>query len=156
MAGLAGGFSLPRFGGASTRDGFKIELKGLSDLVKKLDGRVRRMEQSALRNAVKAFAEPIRADCERRARALISPRIVIGMDIKVRGSTATVKVGPIGEFFWLFFWEYGYNIRGTRKGPSLGFISARPTLRPAYDTKKEQGLAAMDKILYDAFTLEAA
>ena len=135
--------------------GFIVELKGLDKMIKTLDRRVLRMEQSILRQAVNAFAEPIREAAQRGARALISPRIVIGTNIRIRGTTAFVKVGPIGEFFWLFFWEYGYHIRATRKGPSITFISAKPTFRAAYDANKENGLAAMEKILFDAFSDEA-
>lgn len=134
-----------------SRDGFKLELKGLSDLTRKLEGRIRRMEQGILRKACKAFAEPIRADAERRARALISPRIEIGVEIKIRGDAATVKIGPRGDYFYLFFFEYGYWIRTKRKGPKIRWVNPRPTMRPAYDAHREEGLAAMEKILLDAF-----
>lgn len=135
-------------------DGFRMELTGVSALVKKLDGRLRRMEQSILRKAVVAFAEPIRADTERRARALVSPKIEIKTEVRIRGTTANVKIGPPGEFFWLFFFEYGYWIRKTRKGPVITWVNPRPSMRPAYDAHKEAGLAAMEKILFDAFAPE--
>lgn len=116
----------------------------------KLENRVRRMEQGILRRACQAFAEPIRADAERRARAFISPRVQVKTDIRIRGSAATVKIGPTNDFFFLFFFEYGYWIRKERKGSPITFVSARPTMRPAYDAHKEEGLRAMEKILFDA------
>jgi hypothetical protein len=152
MAGIAGGFNPtfnPRF--ATERgDGFKLELKGLADLTRKLDRRIVRLQQSVLRQACQAFAEPIRADAERRARALVSPRVQIKTEIRIRGDSANVKIGPVGEFFYLFFFEYGYHIRATRKGPSIHFVPPRPTMRPAYDAHREEGLRAMEKILFDA------
>lgn len=145
--------------------GFDVKLEGLSALTRKLENRIRRMEQDILRKALTAFAEPIRAAAERNARAAISPTVSIAVEIKMRGSSGTVKIGPLvnpgkkftGPFrdaFWLFFFEYGYWIRKTRKGPAISFVSARPTMRPAYDAHKEEGLRAMEKILLDALSEE--
>ena len=148
-------FTMPKIGG-NPRDGFKVELKGLADLTRKLEGRVRRMEQSILRQACLAFAEPIRADAERRARAQVSPRVQIKTDVRIRGSSANVKIGPVGEFFYLFFFEYGYYIRHTVKGPKLKYIGPKRMVTPAYDAHKEEGLRAFETIMYDAFSQEVA
>ena len=152
---MAVAFQMPKFGG-NPRDGFKLELKGLSDLTKKLEGRVRRMEQSILRKACIAFGEPIRADMERRARAQVSPRVVIRTDVRIRGSFANVKIGPIGEFFYLFFFEYGYYIRATVKGPKLKYIGPKATARPAYDAHWREGMKAFEEIMYDGFSQDTA
>lgn len=141
-------------GFSSTNTGFSIELKGLDQLIRGMNRKILRMEQSILRKAVQAFAEPIRADIERRARAAVSPRVQIKTEIRIRGSSASVKIGPVGEFFWLFFWEYGYWIRLERKGAKIKWMPPRPSVVPAYEAYKEMGLAAMEKILVDAFSEE--
>ena len=157
MAGFNLNLSSSRlFSRPASRSGFALELKGLDKMIRSLDRRVLRMQQSILRQAVNAFAEPIRADAERRARSLVSPRVQIKTEIRIRGTTANVRIGPTGEFFYLFFFEYGYFIRATRKGPAITHVAARPMLRPAYDAHKEEGLKAMEKILFDAFAAEGA
>ena len=155
-------------GGKGSRSGFDVKFSGVKEMLAKLNRQVTRMEQNYLRKALEAFAEPIRAEAQRRARALIAPYIEIGMSIKIRGTRGSVLIGPVvygkentkglrklhtvgKDAFWLFFFEYGYHIRRTHKGPSLRFVGARPTMRPAYDARKEEGLAAMGKILFDAF-----
>lgn len=155
-------------GGKGSRSGFSVELMGLKQMTDRLHRQLLRMEQSYLRKALEAFAEPIRADAQARARAQIAPYIEIGMSVRVRGTTGSVLIGPVvygkekstgkkafvgprKDAFWLFFFEYGFHIRHTRKGPSLRWIPARPTMRPAYDAHKDAGLEAMGKILFDAF-----
>lgn len=160
MAGL--GFNPTNRG----RVGFDVKLEGLDKLTRSLQNRIRRMEQTILRKALMAFAEPIRAAAERNARAAISPTVQIAIEIKMKGSGGTVKIGPlvspgkkfVGPFrdaFWLFFFEYGYWIRNTPKGPGIRFVSARPTMRPAYEAFKEEGLKAMEKVLMDELGQEA-
>lgn len=162
-----------------SRSGFQVEIKGLSDLTKKLERNIRRMEQGILRKAVNAFAEPIRADAQRRARSAFArnsapadqlkralfpdlpesalfkssggSQVEIGTNIRIRGTTADVKVGPLNEYFWLFFFEYGYWIRAERKGRPITWVAPRPTMRPAYEANKERGLKAMEEILFEAY-----
>lgn len=164
--------SLPA-GGRGSQSGFTVDIKGLKQMTDRMHRQLLRMEQNHLRRALEAFAEPIRADAQRRARAMIAPYIEIGMSIRVRGTRGSVLIGPVvfgkqktkgrnaisgpgKDAFWLFFWEYGYHIRHTKKGPALKWIAARPTMRPAYDARKDEGLEAMGKILFDAFGTEGA
>jgi hypothetical protein len=139
---------------------FKLELKGLQDLNRKLEGRIRRLEQSILRKALLAFGEPIRIRAEQLARATISPRLKVVTTVKIRGSTGTVKIGPSTEVFDVsptgrsvthanigYWFEFGYDIRHTPKGPSLAHVGSRPTLTPAYQAAKEQGLAAFEQVI---------
>lgn len=161
MAGISGGFN--PFAQQTTRQGpgragFSVEFKGLKEMTQKLHRQLLRMEQKYLRQACEAFAEPIRADAERRAR-IISPQVKIGVNIRIRGTTAQVKIGPTKDFFWLFFFEYGWWRRKGRKGQPITWSPKAEsrlrgpvaTMRPAYDARKEEGLAAMEKILFEAF-----
>lgn len=148
---------------------FKLELKGLQDLNRKLEGRIRRLEQSILRKALLAFAEPIRIHAERIARATISPRLKVIATTKLRGSTGIVKIGPSNEVFETspsgrsvthanigYWFEFGYEIRHTAKGPSLAHVGARPTLTPAYQAAKAQGLAAFEQVIRENLEQEVA
>lgn len=147
----------------------KLELKGMAELNRKLEGRIRRLEQSILRKALQAFAEPIRIHAERIAHSTISPRLKIISDIKLRGSSGTVRIGPSTETFDTspsgrsvshanigYWFEFGYEIRHTPKGPSLAHVGARPTLTPAYQAAKEQGLAAFEQVIRDNLEQEIA
>jgi len=138
----------------------KAELKGLADLTRKLQGRIRRLEQSVLRKALQAYAEPIRAHAEQLARANISPRMKIITKIKIRGSTGWVGIGPSKEVFDAdestatfanigYWFEFGYEIRATRKGPSLHHVGAKPFLTPAWQAQKERALAAFEQVMRD-------
>ena len=147
----------------------KLELKGLDDLRRKLEGKLRRLEQSILRKALQAFAEPIRAHAERLARSLISPRMNIVTKIKIRGSVGTVFIGPSTDIFETspsgrsvshanvgYWFEFGYDIRHSKKGPSLRHVGARPTLTPAYQAQKETGLAAFEAVMREALEEQVA
>lgn len=146
----------------------KLELKGMQELNRKLEGRIRRLEQSILRKALQAFAEPIRLAAERIAHTTISPRLKVVSSIKLRGSSGTVRVGPSTETFATdptsgrsvssanigYWFEFGYEIRHTPKGPSLHHVGARPTLTPAYQQAKEQGLAAFEQVIRENLEAE--
>jgi hypothetical protein len=148
---------------------FKLELKGLQDLNRKLEGRIRRLEQSVLRKALLAFGEPIRAHAEQLARATISPRMKVVITTKMRGSTGTVKIGPSTEVFETsptgrsvthanigYWFEFGYDIRHKPKGPALAHVGSCPTLTPAYQAAKEQGLAAFEQVIRENLEQEVA
>src|SRR5689334_18384943 len=147
----------------------KLELKGLSDLTRKMENKIRRLEQSVLRRALQAFAEPIRASAERLAQTLISRRIKVITSIKIRGSAGTVRIGPSTEIFETsptgrsitmanvaYWFEFGYDIRHKAKGPALRHVGARPSLTPAYQSQKEAGLAAFEQVMRDALEEEVA
>jgi hypothetical protein len=147
----------------------KLELKGLQDLNRKLEGRIRRLEQSVLRKALQAFGEPIRAHAERLARTLISPRMKVVTTTKLRGSTGIVKIGPSTETFEVksngqsvshanigYWFEFGYDIRHTAKGPSLRHVGSRPSMTPAYEAEKAAGLAAFETVIRDNLEQEVA
>lgn len=139
---------------------FKLELKGLDALTRKLQNRIRRLEQSVLRRALQAFAEPIRAAGERYARTAISPRMKVVTSIKIRGSSGTVKIGPSTETFATspsgrsvshanigYWFEFGYDLRAVPKGPSLRHVGARPSMTPAYQGQKETALQAFEAVI---------
>lgn len=148
--------------------GVTLEVKGMSDMMRKLNARLRRLEQNVMRKALEAFAEPIRADGERWARSLISPRLKFVIKTKMRGEGGTVYIGPSTEVFATdpksgrsishanvaYWFEFGYDIRRIRRGPALVHVGARPSLTPAYLAKKEEGLAAMEQVLRDALEQE--
>jgi len=147
----------------------KLQLKGLQDLNRKLEGRIRRLEQSILRKALLAFGEPIRAHAERLARALISPRMKVVTSVKLRGSTGTVRIGPFREVFETspsgksithanvgYWFEFGYDIRSKPKGPALRHVGSRPSMTPAYEAEKAAGLAAFETIIRDNLEQDVA
>jgi hypothetical protein len=143
----------------------KLELKGLQDVNRKLEGRIRRLEQSVLRKALLAFAEPVRAQGERLARTNISPRIKVVTTTKMRGSSGTVKVGPSTEVFdtdangrsvtmanVAYWWEFGFKLlgppyRSQKGGPVIQHFGARPSMTPAYESQKGPGLAAFEQVI---------
>lgn len=153
---------------------FQIELKGLQDLNRKLEGRIRRLEQSILRKALLAFADPVRAQGERLARTLISPRLKVVTSVKMRGSTGTVKIGPSTEVFdtdrngrsvthanVAYWWEFGFKLLGPpyhskRGGPVIQHFGARPSMTPAFESQKGPGLAAFEQIIRDNLESEVA
>lgn len=148
---------------------FRLELKGLQALNRKLEARIRRLEQSILRKALLAFGEPIRQHAERLARATISPRLKVVITTKIRGSTGIVKIGPSRETFETspsgksishanvgYWFEFGYAIRSTPKGPALAHVGARPTMTPAYLAAKAQGLAAFEQVIRENLEQEVA
>lgn len=143
----------------------KVEVKGLADMTRKLQAKVRRLEQSILRKALQAYAEPIRAATERLARVEISPRMKIVTNIKLRGSSGTVRIGPSTEIFpggkvshakIAYWFEFGYDIRAERKGPSLAHVGSRPSLTPAYQSNKAAAMDAFQTVLRDALEKDIA
>lgn len=143
----------------------KLELKGLQDLNRKLEGRIRRLEQSVLRKALQAFAAPVQAHGERLARTLISPRLKVVTTTRLRGSSGTVKIGPSTEVFdtdangrsvthanIAYWWEFGFKLlgppyRSQRGGPVIQHFGARPSMTPAFESQKGPGLAAFEQVM---------
>lgn len=149
--------------------GFEIEIKGMDQMIGKLNARIRRLEQSILRKALQAFAEPIRTAAEAHARTLISPRLKLVTQIRLRGSGGTVRIGPSTDIFDTsptgrqvshanigYWFEFGYDIRKVRKGPSLAHVGARPFLTPAYESQKDAALAAFETVMRNALEEEVA
>lgn len=152
----------------------KLELKGLQDLNRKLEGRIRRLEQSILRKALLAFAAPVQAHGERLARTLISPRLKVVTSVKMRGSSGTVKIGPSTEIFDTdangrsvtmanvsYWWEFGFKLlgppyRSQRGGPVIQHFGARPTMTPAFESQKGPGLAAFEQVMRENLERDVA
>jgi len=147
----------------------KVSITGLPELVRKVDGKFRRLQQKILREALTAFAEPIRQNAEQLARTLISPRIEVVTRVKMRGTGGTVVVGPSTKVFEVkkngrsitsanvaYWFEFGYDIRSKPKGPSLKHVGARPSLTPAYAANKERALQIFEDTLRNALEAEAA
>lgn len=118
-----------------------------SDLAGRLNALPGALSQTLLTAALKASAEPMRDrmaeqapraehEINRPARAPghLADHIVISATRKVDGETlgegqAAVAIGPAGAYWWGIFSELG-----TRHE------SARPFVRPAYDTTQDQCL----------------
>lgn len=148
---------------------FQIEVRGLDQMIGKMNAKIRRLEQSILRKALQAFAEPIRAAAEAHARTLISPRLKVVSQIRLRGSGGTVRIGPSNDTFEVtpagrtvtsamigYWFEFGYDIRAVRKGPALAHVGARPFLTPAYESQKATALAAFEEVMRNALEEEIA
>ena len=137
----------------------KVEIKGLEKVARNLEARIRRFEQSTMRQAFQAAAAPIRDHAERLGRTLISPRLEYVDQIKTRGSSGTLKVGPSTQPFseeygktvthaMIGYWfEFGYEIRHTPKGPSLRHVGARPTMTPAWEAQKDNAVEAFVAVM---------
>lgn len=155
---------------------FKLELKGMDQLARRLEAKIRRLEQTVLRQALVAFAEPIRAEGERLARSQISSKINFVIKTKMRGSSGQVFIGPsvdpfpgaeettgktVSQANIAYWFEFGYNILQppyhSQKGAAVFMhVGARPSLTPAFLARKETALAAMEKVLKDALEQEIA
>lgn len=144
-----------------------LKVQGLADMTRKLTNKIRRLEQRVMREALQEFAEPIRRNAEQLARSLISSRIKVVTQIRLRGTGGTVKIGPSTETFEVkpngqtitsanvaYWFEFGYDIRAKKKGPSLKHVGARPSLTPAYHANKDAALAAFENKMRAALEAE--
>jgi hypothetical protein len=75
---------------------FRVELKGLADLQRKLEGKIRRLEQRTIREAQQAFADPIAYRYEGLVHTEI-PKLKVVTNIKIRGAVGWVRIGPSND-----------------------------------------------------------
>lgn len=126
-------------------------------IIRELEGLGDRVATKYLRNGVRAGAAVVRD----RAKELAAddPQLKRALTIKARryrrgtpgGPTASVgyRKGSVGRrrAHWR---EFGTAVRMTRAGVSRGRVTARPVLRPAYDTTREQVYVAIyDRVRRD-------
>ena len=111
-----------------------VEVTGLKELDRKLKQLEPKLAKKALRKAVSAAAEPIRKEARRLAprRTGFLARNII-KSVKRRGSIVLAKIGTSKDAFYGLFVEFG-----TETG-----TTAKPFLRPAFDTQKNRALAVM-------------
>lgn len=125
-----------------------MTLQGGTDVVHRLQQLPEALSVKVQRDALRVGAEPMRASAQALApRGTIPPHIheniVIGPAKKglddVSDDNVTVEVGPERKFFYGYFLEYG-----TVK------MSARPFMRPAFDTQAPASLAVIGRELWAA------
>jgi len=116
--------------------GFRVRVKvtGAEEVVRRLNLMADKAEE-AVEAAAMAGAEVVRADAQKRAPRGDTERLAEGMTAElegVKGTKATVRIGPDKEAFYGLFHEVG-----TKKMP------ARPFLRPALDERKAEAEKAV-------------
>jgi HK97 gp10 family phage protein len=119
-----------------------VRIDGLKELeasLKKMGTQLNREMQPALEAAGRLVA-----DEAKRLAPEDSGTLKESIDIQrttIKRNEISVDVGPGKKAFYSMWVEFGHNIiRGTSKATRkmLGKAQARPYLRPAYDTKKEE------------------
>lgn len=118
-----------------------VEVIGADTLLRKLRQLEDAVAGDALEQAVKAGAEPIRADASQRAprrTGKLAGSIIVEPDEKGK-TQASVKIGPEKDAFYGLFHEFG-----TSK------MAANPFLRPAMDEQKDAAVAAVRRELQKA------
>ncbi len=127
---------------------FKVE--GFKELMEELDTLCTPgVQKKLVQNSVKEAAKPVKAEAERN---LGRGKGYIGVGIpKRRGwgadTIAAIGIGLLKKHWKLVFTEYGTIERFTKKGARRGKIIARPFVRPALDSKKNEALERMKKYL---------
>lgn len=148
-----------------------IEINGLSDLAKNLESFSDRIAKNILTGGVRAGANVIRNDA--RVRAAVAEKVIIkkfkGQNVSVQPGfmkkkiaswksrnkqyAVTVNVGVAGykdRFAKLFPFWWRFLEFGTSK------MSAKPFLRPAFDSKKKEAVERMRDYLSSRIDKEAS
>ena len=137
----------------------QMELKGFDELDRKLHELPGKVGKKALADSTKAGGKVIRDEAERRlgfSKKHLSMRTKSSMD-----GTAETKVIPRKDKWYLRLIEFGTSpIRKVKKkkvlysaklgkffGKDVKGLSARPFMRPAFDSKKEEAVRAMGDVL---------
>jgi hypothetical protein len=148
---------------------FKVELKGLADLQRKLEGKIRRLEQRTIREAQQAFADPIAQRYEQMIHQKF-PKLKVVTNIKIRGSVGWIRIGASAEPYiakvankirrlthgQIAYWfERGFNIlappyRSKKGGAIWRSVGADPILERTWESQKQIGLDAFEKVMRDA------
>lgn len=107
------------------------------------------VQKKLVQNSVKEAARPVKAEAERN---LGRGKGYIGVGIpKRRGwgadTVAAIGIGLVKKHWKLIFTEYGTIERYTKRGARRGKITAKPFVRPALDSKKNEALERMRKYL---------
>lgn len=120
---------------------FTVKVHGFSDLAKRLAELPHAVSHNVQVKALRVGAEPIRAEASRLAprggqgyphladNIVISAPTIAALERAGQFEQAVVFVGPSTRHFYGYFLEYG-----TR------FMSARPFMRPAFDTQAQTSL----------------
>lgn len=116
--------------------GFK--LKGVNEMVKKLESKGRNVER-VKGEALRAGGEVIRTAMAKRApRSTLNKKHMADNIIvsEVKSKTNKVEIGPVRDFFYAYFLEFG-----TRK------MAARPFAFPAFEESKNGALKAIADVI---------
>lgn len=142
---------------------FSVEVKGLSEMISKLDRKIRRLEQRELRKALAEAAKPILNQYQASLNK-ISPDLNATIDIRMRGHGGTVRVGPAGNDVFrikarkgwtvtsamIGYWrELGYDIlqrpyHSIRGNPVWRHIGADAMLTRAYEAQKDNAVKILE------------
>lgn len=142
---------------------FSVEIKGLSEMLGKLDRKIRRLEQRAARDALVKAAQPILNQYQASLNK-ISPDLNATIEVRMRGHGGTVKVGPAKNDVFriksgsgrtvtsamIGYWrEFGYDILqrpyySIRGAPVWRHIGANPMLTRAYEAQKDNAVKIME------------
>lgn len=124
-----------------------LRFEGGAEIARKLNALPAKVSRQAQLDALKAAAEPIRAEMQANAPVDIASRhqdqLYESMNIStVRASgdqSAEIAVGPSKRAFWGLFQEYG-----------TARHSAQPFARPAFDRHRGTALTLIRQRLWDA------
>ena len=93
-----------------------------------------------IESGIEKFANELKEEIERRAP--VSP---IQKPVKIKNSIIAVKsgfnewtVGVKRDAFWAYFVEFGHAIKREKRGKVLGYVQARPFVRPAFESFKKR------------------
>lgn len=145
---------------------FNIEVKGLSEMIGKLDRKIKRLEQRELRKALAEGAKPI-LDQYQASLNKISPDLNATVYIRMSGHGGTVKVGPANNDVFrikarkgwtvtsamIGYWrEFGYDIlerpyHSIRGNPVWRHKKADPMLTRAYEAQKDNAVTRMEDVM---------
>lgn len=109
---------------------FRVSVEGGEELARKLATLSEQMAGGELAVATRLGAEVVAEEAAQRAPRGRTGKLARSMTTKVKKITptrATVLAGPSSEGFYGRFLEFGTS-----------YIKARPFLRPAFDTKKDE------------------
>jgi HK97 gp10 family phage protein len=127
-----------------------LKLTGMEDLAKRLRALPEAVTKQVLREALKKAAEPMRAKMAVLAPVgPEAPHLASSMRIspgKAEETTGVaVLVGPSRDFFYGRFLEYGTK-----------HMSARPFMRPAFDSEAQTALDTLGRELWYAISRGAS
>jgi hypothetical protein len=129
---------------------FEIQAEGFSELMEQFDAFCSpKLQIKLVQNSVREAARPVKEDAERRLGrgkgciAVGKPKHW-GWGI---GAVAAIGIGIAKKHWQLIFTEYGTVERFTKKKARRGKITARPFIRPALDSKKNEAVDRMRRYL---------
>lgn len=130
----------------------EVKAEGFKELMEQFETFASpRLQRKLLQNALKEGARPVKEDAERRlgkGGGYIGTGTPRKRYLK-QGTVAAIGIGIKSEHWQVVFQEFGTygRERYTKKGYRRGIIVARPFLRPALDSQKQNAVDRMKKYL---------